>query len=235
MVKEYICELPKTATISYYYPETDRNLTVEEKRVNELISDSYENEFEAELSQGSQYGPGKRNFKEICENARRKFQSYNKSVTGRISCDSDTYYSWKDYACAIIYSINGDCKWENTGGEAKGRGGWSFYVIIKCTNDWPSEDKTDTGNGVVHRSLIRRGLGFDINNTTSVCGAGFAWHNGELRFGSWSLNERNVIGGVSDGTRDLSSDEKTLARFCWEQYTSYGPDKTFNIPSDKLP
>ncbi len=202
---------------------------------DEKIIDSYQAEYEAQVVQGSQYGPGKRNFKDICENAKRKFQSYNRNITGRISCDSDSFYSWKEYAGAIIYSINGEYKWENSGGEAKGRTGWCFYVIIKCTNDWPDDDKTDTGNGVVHRSLIRRGLGFDINNTTAICGGGFAWRNGGKRYGSWSLNDRNTIGGVSDDNRQLSPAEIKLVDYCWDQYTSNGSSHTFDIPSYYLP
>lgn len=202
---------------------------------DDKIINSYEDEFKAQVVQGSQYGPGKSNFTEICRNARQKFQSYGKSITGRISCDSDYFYSWKEYAGAIIYSINGNYKWENSGGEADGRTGWCFYVIIKCTNDWPDEDKTDTGNGVVHRSLIRRGLGFDINNTTAVCGGGFAWRYGGKRYGSWSLNERNVIGGTSDGDRQLSPDEIKLVDYCWEEYEKHGPSHTFDIPYGKLP
>lgn len=183
------------------------------------------------------YGPGKSNFSQICENAKRKFQSYGRDVTGRISCDSDPHDYGKNYAGAIIYAIDGDYKWENKAGDAEGRTGWSFYMIIKSTSDWPSWAFGSYG-AQVHGYLIYKALGFDLSNSSDeykICGAGFARENGVFKVSSVSLNGSNTREGISDGDGYLRGKEKELVEYCWDQYIYYGPDKTFPIPYYKLP
>jgi hypothetical protein len=51
-----------------------------------------------------------------------------------------------------------------------------------------------------------------------------------LRFNSGTLNSVNQNGCESDGSASLSPDEIEIVRYCWEQYVSYGPDRTFEIP-----
>lgn len=206
-------------------------------QVDDKVVKSYEDEFGFQVVQGPQYGPGKSNFKQICENAKRKFQSYGRDVTGRISCDSDQHYSWKNYAGAIIYAIDGEYKWENKAGDAKGRTGWSFYTIVKSTSDWPSGAIGSYGVQV-HGYLIYKALGFDLSNSSDeykITGAGFAREDGVFKVSSVSLNGSNSREGTSDGDGYLRDKEKELVEYCWDQYISYGPDRTFPIPYYKLP
>jgi hypothetical protein len=77
----------------------------EKSEQDQKIIESYQNEYEAEVSRGSQYGPGRRNFRDFCQRIKNYLGSY---ITGRISCDSDSYVSGNDYAGAIIYAINGN-------------------------------------------------------------------------------------------------------------------------------
>jgi hypothetical protein len=204
---------------------------------DERIVESYEEEAKAQAYQGPKCGPGKSNFKQICENAKRKFQSYGKDVTGKISCDSDPHDYGKNYAGAIIYAIDGEYKWENKAGDAKGRNGWSFYVIIKSTSDWPSGAIGSYG-AQVHGYLIYKALGLDLSNSSDeykITGAGFAREDGVFKVSSVSLNGSNSREGTSDGDGYLRGKEKELVEYCWDQYIYYGPDKKFPIPYYKLP
>jgi len=59
-------------------------------------------------------------------------------------------------------------------GDARGRNGKSFYAIIKITNFWPGGSQRPRGAGMVHHYLIEKALGYEIDNSNFVCGAGFA-------------------------------------------------------------
>lgn len=228
----YLPEIPKYSTVSYYYPKSEYNLTPQEQRINELAKASYQVEYEAETSQGSQYGPGRRNFGDFCGRIKSSLGSY---ITARISCDSDNYVSGNDYAGAVIYAINGNFTWTNSCGDAAGRNGRSFYIIIKCTNYWPSEAFNIPGQGIVHDYLIKNALGYDLSSSSdryTVCGGGFACRaSGELRFNSVPLNSYDSCGCESDGESALSYEERRIIEYCWDKYKSCGPDSTFEIPS----
>ena len=104
----------------------------EQTEQNQKVVESYQNEYEAEALQGSQYGPGKKDFKEFA--IKIKDSLGVNAITGRISCSCDEYQPGKNYVGAIIYAIDGQFIWMNTGGDTAGRRGRSFYVVIKCTD-----------------------------------------------------------------------------------------------------
>lgn len=202
---------------------------------DDKVIDSYEDEFNSQVVQGPQYGPGKRYFYELYRKIRNKLGW----PTIKISCDSDAYRNEEDYnyACAMIYAMNGEFKWENLRGDACGRNGKSFYVIIKITNFWPSGSQRPRGAGMVHHYLIEKALGYEIDNSNFVCGAGFAWNNKEFRATSYYMNQYNQNWSFCEN--DTSSDqlseyEEKIARFIWEKYKECNGDfsKTYYIPDD---
>lgn len=65
----------------------------------------------------------------------------------KISFFCDQYRPDKDYAGLIVYSTNGNFRWRNERGVAKGHNGRAFYVMIKCTNDWPRRAFARAGQG----------------------------------------------------------------------------------------
>jgi len=81
----------------------EQNLTAEQKQ---NIVDSYQAEYNAEVDQGSQYGPGRKDFKDFCR--RIKTELGVTAVTGRVSCSSDEYQPGKNYAGVIIYTMDGE-------------------------------------------------------------------------------------------------------------------------------
>lgn len=189
------------------------------------VAESYQDQYEAEASQGPQYGPGRQNFKSLYRSV--------KSQLGRPSCKvsffSDNFDSSKNYAGMIVYAVNGSFNWMNTGGRASGYKGRSFYIIVQCTNNWPSDVLRDVGQGRVHHYLIKNTLGFDYDQDLVCCG-GFSYVNGSLKFSSVWLNGRNQVGCSSDGSKYLSGPEQTLVEYCFEQYKSRGRNSTFSIP-----
>ncbi|CAF1253092.1 unnamed protein product [Adineta steineri] len=132
------------------------------------------------------------------------------TVTCKISYFCDEFDESKNYAGAIIYSIDGEYEWKNKeGGKANGFKGRSFYLIIQCTNDWPESYLKEAGKGRVHDYLLKNVLGIDYNQKRIACG-GFAYVNGELKFSSIWLNRINQTGAESDGDKMLSEPEKDL-------------------------
>jgi hypothetical protein len=79
---------------------------------------------------------GKRNFQEIYKQIEAEMLRNSSKVTGKISYyGSDKFNPKKNYAGMIIYAIDGKFEWQNSGGQAKGHKGRSFYVIIQCTDE----------------------------------------------------------------------------------------------------
>jgi hypothetical protein len=71
------------------------------------IIDSYEDELEAKSIQGSQYGPGRSDFKALYRKIKCDLMGGSKP-TCKISCCSDNFDSDKFYAGAIIYAVKGE-------------------------------------------------------------------------------------------------------------------------------
>ncbi|WNE40245.1 MAG: hypothetical protein GBAus27B_000312 [Mycoplasmataceae bacterium] len=166
---------------------------------------------------------GRKNFKELYKKMK---QSQEKGkITCKIACSSDKFDSSKSYAGAIIYSLDGNFQWVSEGGLTKGHRGRGFYVIIFLSDRLASV----SGDGVVHGKLINESLGMGIN-LNKVCCGGFSYHQNCLKFRSGTLNSANQIGWESDGSSDLSSSEKLIANYCFEQYKNHGASYVFDIP-----
>ena len=74
---------------------------------DKLVESSYQSEYEAQLVQDPQYGPGKRNFRGLYRRIKRKL---GEPVTCKISAFSDDFDRRKNYSCAIIYAKDGEFK-----------------------------------------------------------------------------------------------------------------------------
>ncbi|RHZ35953.1 hypothetical protein [endosymbiont GvMRE of Glomus versiforme] len=231
--------IPKTETRimlnNWRQPVKQSNLSVaaRKKIINYSGSNYVSPRMMTDISEPAIYGPGKRNFRDFCR--RIKDGLGVNAVTGRISHDSDIYAPGNNYAGAIIYAVDGEFVWMNSGGDTAGRRGRSFYVIIKNTNIWPPEAFNHPGG--VHGYLIHKALGFNMGNQDDrykLCAGGFAWmpnREPSLRFNSGTLNSINQNGCESDGSLMLSPDEKDIVRYCWNEYTSRGVGHNFEIPS----
>ncbi|CAG8510573.1 1646_t:CDS:1, partial [Racocetra fulgida] len=159
---------------------------------------------------------GKKNFK----NLYKRIKSELGDITCKISYFSDNFDENKNYAGMIVYAVNGNFAWNNTGGKASGYKGRSFYVVIQCTNNWPSDVLKDVGNGQVHHHVIKSTFGFDYNQDIVCCG-GFSYHNKQLKFSSLWLNGRSQEGWESDGSKYLSRPEQILVEHCFEEYKKF--------------
>jgi len=205
-------------------------------KVDELVENSYQAEHEAKISHGPQYGPGRSDFSGLC---RRIKNDLGDNLICKISCDSDYFYSWKNYAGVIVYAVDGKFNWDVSSGRGcshrPGHRGKSFSLFIKCTDDLVSHP----GSGGFHASIIKDKFGFDLGyNNNVVCCGGFAWvpsRSESLSFNSYALNSMDQVGCSSDGSNELSYYEKRLVRYCFQKYKELGPDSVFEIPSHYLP
>jgi len=158
MVNKYPYFMPKVEEVKYLNTEIP---TYEEflktYKENEQVNASYEAEYQERLLNGPQYGPGKSDFSDICRRIKNEL-GYN--LTCRISCDSDSFYSWKTYTGAIVYSMNGKYRWQVEAGRACGRNGRAFYMIVKCTDGWRDNysERYGIGGGIYHGWIIKMSL-----------------------------------------------------------------------------
>src|SRR5439155_9241958 len=74
---------------------------------DDKLINSYEDEFSSQVVQGSQYGPGRSDFKALYRQIKRDLMGGSKP-TCKISCCSDNFDSSKFYAGAIIYAVKGE-------------------------------------------------------------------------------------------------------------------------------
>src|SRR3954451_23766466 len=103
--------IPQTETVyelkeEYKVPSFEEFMkTYELSEEAEILA---ETEYQDQVLNGSQYGPGKSDFKGLCRRIKSALSSYGK-ITAKISCESDPYKGdGYNYAGAIIYAINGD-------------------------------------------------------------------------------------------------------------------------------
>jgi hypothetical protein len=229
-IKENIPKIEEVREIENQIPTYEEFM--KNYKGDELVESSYQAEHEAKISHGPQYGPGRSDFSGLC---RRIKDDLGGDLTCRISCNSDSFYSWKNYAGVIVYAMNGNFRWVSSGGRASGRNGRSFYMIIKCTDNWGS-DRIGIGSGIFHGSIIKDELGIDLSyNSNTVCGGGFVYRNGELKFNSHALNSVDQAVCSSDGSSELSYYEKRLVEHCFNEYKAKGPGSVISIPSYCLP
>ncbi|CAF3760097.1 unnamed protein product [Rotaria socialis] len=120
--------------------------------------------------------------------------------------------------------------WALVGGEANGYNGQSFYIIIKCIDNWPAEYRTEAGQERAHDYLLKSVMGRDYDQTRIACG-GFFYIHGELKCNSTWLNTRNQQGARSDGRKTLSDDERALVTYCFDQYKRSGKHQIFEMSS----
>jgi hypothetical protein len=130
----------------------------------------------------------------------------------------------------IVYAVNNEFSWTNEGGLLEGYNGRAFYVVIQCTNDWPDDVLRDVGNGRVHHYLIENTLGISFGQGVVCCG-GFSYHDGELKFSSIWLNQNDQKGCKTDGSKYLNKAEKSLVRYCFNQYKRRGLNSFWNSKS----
>lgn len=176
---------------------------------------------------------GKQNFESFYRTIKSELDG---KTTGKISYYSDKFESGKSYAGAIIYAIDGEFKWKNESGRAKGQNCRSFYVIIQCTDNWPEEAKNRArGSGLVHDYLIKNVLGIEhseeIQGKKRICCGGFSYCDGKLKFSSIWLNQTNQWGCNTDGEKYLSDVERLLIKYCFEQWKNNGIHHIFEIPN----
>ena len=201
---------------------------MENYEFDERIVESYEEEAKAQAFQGPKCGPGRSDFSGLCRRIKNDLGDNN--LTCRITCDSDNFYSWKNYAGVIIYAVDGNFRWVFS----NNRIGRSFSMIIKSTDGWGNDRMI--GGSLFHGSIIKDELGVDIGyNRNAVCCGGFTYRNGELKFDSHALNSVNQIGCSSDGSSELSYYEKRLVEYCFNEYKANGPGSMISIPSYYLP
>jgi len=43
---------------------------------------------------------------------------------------------------------------------------------------------------MVHNYLIQKALGYDVDDDNTVCGGGFGYQDGRLRFNSYPMNDK---------------------------------------------
>lgn len=179
---------------------------------------------------------GKQNFENFYRQIKSELLPKFGKITGKISLYGENFDPSKNYAGMILYAIDGEFEWKNTGGKASGQRGWSFYVVIQSTNNWPSEAYGRARQGYVHDYLIKNVLGRehgerDSQGRQKICCGGFGYRDGQLKFSSWWLNSSHQIGCDSDGTKYLSDAERVLIKYCFERYKEKGVHHIFEIPS----
>lgn len=123
-------------------------------------------------------------------------------------------------------------------------------MIVRDTTNWGNyPDRYGIGEGIYHGWIIKDEFGHDlgvreygtsgtyinkdIKYNNIICCGGFAWlpdRSPRLRYHSCTLNQVNQVGGDTDGSNDLSSEEKKLVDFCWGEYIKPGHGPGHIIP-----
>eukprot|EP01084_Bolivina_argentea_P134514 237258_1 len=168
---------------------------------------------------------GKKDFGGIYKAAKNEFGA----MTLKISLFSDDYENGKNYAGLIIYKIDGKVRWKNPGGKCGGYSCRSGYIIIMCTDNYPSDAYKRAGQGLIHDYLIKASIGIEYSQDR-VCCSGFGYHNNKLSFSSAWLNGRNQNGGQSDGKSNLSYKEQKLVEYAWQQFKIKKRGAVMQIP-----
>jgi hypothetical protein len=176
---------------------------------------------------------GKRNFKQMYQDAARDL---GETPTIKLSTYCDGYQPNNNYAGIIIYHTYGEYKWQQRPGQgiAGGYRGRAFYVLILCTDNWPSYARRDAGRGMVHDYLYRQYFDMEYSAGKTCCG-GFAVLNGIPRYSSVWLNTQsgNVRGRSwqSDGNKNLSTHEESLVDIAIEEWKQRGKGAVVRVPS----
>eukprot|EP00485_Elphidium_margaritaceum_P022571 CAMPEP_0202712930 /NCGR_PEP_ID=MMETSP1385-20130828/47574_1 /ASSEMBLY_ACC=CAM_ASM_000861 /TAXON_ID=933848 /ORGANISM="Elphidium margaritaceum" /LENGTH=182 /DNA_ID=CAMNT_0049373127 /DNA_START=145 /DNA_END=693 /DNA_ORIENTATION=- len=170
---------------------------------------------------------GKKDFQQIYRDLK---QEIGGDLTCKISYYSDNFEPNKDFGGVVIYKKNDKAKWKNDAGKLKGHSGRSFYVILQKTNGWDVEQK---GTGRMHPFVIENHMGIaKFSQIPVFCGAGFAYHDGKVKYHSIWLNSGTCCNKSypSDGDKCLSYTEKKLVDHVVEQWKKKGKHSVFDIP-----
>jgi len=173
---------------------------------------------------------GKKNFSSTIYNpAKRALGVSTPSV--KISYFSDRYRQDGNFAGVIMYHWRGQFKWQNT---HLGHRGQAFYVAILDTSKWPADAFQAAGQGRVHDYIFKKTFGEDYSNNAAAVG-GFAIMNGQLKFSSWWLNDKENTSYANkwytDGSKDLSWPEQKLVTFAVQEWARHGPHHICSIPA----
>lgn len=178
---------------------------------------------------------GKLHFEQIYQDAA---QFLGERPTIKLSSFCDRYNSQHNYAGLIIYHTYGSYRWLQQPGQgvAGGYRARSFYVLIMCTDAWPSDALKAAGQGRVHDYLYRKYFNIDFRSQQSCC-AGFAVLKGQSVYSSAYLNTQSgSVKGLSwssDGSKYMSPPEKDLVDAAISAWKSHGPATVVKI-SDNL-
>ena len=176
---------------------------------------------------------GKENFPDIYSKACLELDA--RPLTFKISDFSDSFDPKKNYAGLILYHHKGKHKWKNTAGVAKGYNCRSLYVLILCTDDWPTTAFKRAGQGMVHDYLYKRMFGRTAcwKGGQTCCG-GFSIMKGELLYSSKWLNKQSIrkskLPWKHDGHKELSKEEKILVSLAVTTWKDYGPNAIKVVP-----
>ena len=176
---------------------------------------------------------GKENFPDIYTKACIELDA--RPLTYKISDFSDGFNPKKNYAGLILYHHKGKHTWKNTTGVAKTHNCRSLYVLILCTDDWPTTAFKRAGQGMVHDYLYKRMFGRTARwEKGETCCGGFSIMQGELRYSSKWLNKqsnrKSKLSWKHDGHKELSKEEKTLVSLAVEKWKDHGPNSKGEVP-----
>lgn len=151
----------------------------------------------------------------------------------KVSSLSSRYNRNKNYAGLVVYHHKGKFKWRNDCGIAKGYSGRGIYILIACTDDWPTDAFKRAGQGMVHDYLYKMYFGCSYSEKKSCCG-GFAIMKGKVKYSSIWLNKQSRSaprnGWTSDGDKMLSAPEIEVVDLAVEAWVRQGPGVMVEVP-----
>lgn len=180
---------------------------------------------------------GKQNFIDIYTQACLNLDVSRLSV--KISNFSDTFDANKNYAGLIVYHHKGKYKWKNTTGVAKGYNCRTLYVLILCTDTWPTTAFKRAGQGMVHDYLYKQMFGRSacFRRRQTCCGGFSILKGDEVRYSSKWLNKQSSsrtsrMPWASDGNKVLSTGEETLVDLAVMTWKNKGPNSIVDVPKE---
>jgi hypothetical protein len=152
----------------------------------------------------------------------------------KVSAFCDKYDPDKNYAGIILYHHGGMYKWKSPkGGIAQGCNCQSFYVYIRCTDQWSGADFKAAGEGKVHDKMFKDVFRVGFTTKRSCCG-GFAIMKGTRKYSSIWLNKqeskRTKLKWESDGSHILSGGEIKLVDLAIDKWIEEGVHKIVHVP-----
>lgn len=175
---------------------------------------------------------GKANFGSIYRGA---VEDLGRRPCIKISSFCDTYSPHNSYAGIITYHSYGQYTWQQRPGQGvagvyRGR---AFYVLIVCTDTWPTHALRDAGQGRVHDYLYCQYSAMGWSRGRTCCG-GFSIQHWATQYSSVWLNTQsgNVRGKSwrSDGSKYLSAHEESLVDIAIDCWKDRGSGAVVRVP-----